>query len=52
MLATLGSDWKKWWVGVNDMDQEGVYLDLYGNQVTYTDWFPGKIPFGEICSTY
>lgn len=33
---------EKWWVGMNDISQEGIWVWSDASAVTYTNWHPGE----------
>jgi hypothetical protein len=37
---TISND--KWWIGLNDIAQEGTFVWENGSPVTYTNWAPGE----------
>jgi len=30
------------WIGINDMDQEGLFVGVDGSQISWTKWAPGQ----------
>ena len=37
------SDNTRWWIGGNDLDEEGPFVWSDGTPWSWTDWFPGKL---------
>ena len=30
------------WIGINDIEQEGIFVAVDGSKISYTNWHPGE----------